>query len=582
MKQRKRSGKKMLIRLFIVMAAVTFLCFAVCGAYSLANTQRELAYCNESALDVFCTALEYTARDLESFNQNIFTSGVAFDLLGVQENVPVEQLLLTEMNMRQLSRNRTTANTGIYLFQEKGKFNAYTFGGAFLGGFVLGNRITSDIRDYWMRQEPEAFQRWTLYEVDGRVLLMYASRRNDLFSCVMIDLNAYTETYGASSPDTSIEYVFFDEEAILTNAAAVEDTGLTLTDLISDDGTVSHLHRSMILHTRTLTDFGIRLGSMISFSGMWASLRIYVIMLGTALLLLGAIFLFIYRYTRRMLIYPMDEISEASRRIAAGATDIEPKEEPVQELSEIHDALRNLVEQKVTLEQHRVSEAQEKEHALLQYYQLQTRSHFFLNCLKSIFNMVSRGERETTLRIITLFSNHLRYVFRDSLSLVPVRAELNEVEDYFHIIELERSDHILLVKNIDPHLMDYPIPPRVIQTFLENFNKHNAQSNRILRFSIQIDRVTMEDRDYVRLRLSDNGVGYDKEALKSMGTGTEMFPQFHVGIQNLCRRMDILYHGQHQTAFYNNPSGGACSVICLPFEDGHEAGPPAKPEAKGA
>ena len=98
MKPRVRSGKTVLIRLFCVLAAVTLGCFVICGAYSLANTQRELAYCNEAALDVFCTALEYTSDDLESFNENLLTSGVAFDLLGVQENVPAEQLLLSELN----------------------------------------------------------------------------------------------------------------------------------------------------------------------------------------------------------------------------------------------------------------------------------------------------------------------------------------------------------------------------------------------------------------------------------------------------------------------------------------------------
>lgn len=566
MKPRVRSGKKVLIRLFCIIMAVTLGCFVICGIYSLSNAQRELAYCNEAALDVFCTALEYAAEDLENFNENLFASGVAFDLLGVQENVPAEQLLLSELNLRQLSRNRTTNSTGIYLFQKEGRYNAYTFGSAFLGGFSRDVKTMARIRAYWLAQAPEAFQRWTLYEENGQELLLYVSRRNDLFSCVMIDLNAYTQSYQPSEDKTSIEYTFFNEKGILTNAEAVARAGLQWEDLRAEAGPMRHLHRSVILHTRPLPAFGISLGSIISYSGVWASFRIYSAMLGAALLLMGGCFLFIYRYIRRMLIYPMDEISEASRRIAAGATDIEPREEPVQELSAIHDALRHLVEQKVTLEQHRVSEVQEKEHALLQYYQLQTRSHFFLNCLKSIFNMVSRGERETTLRIITLFSNHMRYVFRDGLSLVSVRAELAEVEDYFHIIELERTDHILLVKNVDPQLMDYPIPPLVIQTFLENFNKHNAQSSRILRFSIQIDRVTMEDGDFVRLRLSDNGVGYDKEALKSMGAGREVFPQYHVGIQNLCRRMDILYHGQHQVAFYNNPGGGACSVIYLPWE----------------
>ena len=391
-----------------------------------------------------------------------------------------------------------------------------------MGDAFLGEQPRRDISDvmtriraFWEGQDASALGRWTVYTDAGEVLLANAMRRNDLFICVMIDLNAYTRAYSNPSEDSaSIEYVFFDWDRILTNLDAVERTGLTREDLALVIGTGSRGGtRSVLLHARPMGRLGVGLCSMITLSGIWVSLRVYIILLVLALLLITAIFVFIYHFMNRMLIYPMDEISEASRRIAAGATDIGPEEEPIQELSAIHEALRGLVEQKVSLERENISEAYQKEHALLQYYQLQTRSHFFLNCLKSIFNMASRGERETTLRIITLFSNHLRYVFQDSLSRVPVRAEMAEVEDYFHIIELERSDHILLVKNIDPLLMDYPIPPLVVQTFLENFNKHNAQSSRILRFSVQIDRVTMEDRDYVRLRLSDNGVGYDKEAL---------------------------------------------------------------------
>ena len=294
MKPRVRSGKKVLIRLFCILVAVTLGCFVICGAYALSNTQRELAYCNEAALDVFCTALEYTAGDLEAFNQSLFTSGVAFDLLGVQENVPAEQLLLSELNLRQLSRNRTTASTGIYLFQEKGPYNAYTFGGAFMGGFARNIGIMASIRTYWLNQEPEAFQRWTLYEENEQELLLYASRRTDLFSCVMIDLNAYTQSYRTSA-DASIEYAFFDEGGILTNAQAVAEAGLSLEDLRADDRPVLHLRRSVILHTRDLPHFGISLGSMVSISGVWASVRIYIVMLGAALLLLGGSFLFIYR-----------------------------------------------------------------------------------------------------------------------------------------------------------------------------------------------------------------------------------------------------------------------------------------------
>jgi LytS/YehU family sensor histidine kinase len=174
---------------------------------------------------------------------------------------------------------------------------------------------------------------------------------------------------------------------------------------------------------------------------------------------------------------------------------------------------------------------------------------------------------EKTLQIITLFSNHMRYVFHDSLSLVTVRAELDEVNDYFRIIQSERSDAIVLNQNVDQELLDFKIPPLTIQTFLENFNKFNAPSSKILRFSIRIDKVEMDDRFYVRLRLSDNGVGYSEEALTKIQVPDKVFERYHIGTQNLCRRLDLLYKDKYQIAFFNNPGGGASSVIYLPLED---------------
>ena len=44
---------------------------------------------------------------------------------------------------------------------------------------------------------------------------------------------------------------------------------------------------------------------------------------------------------------------------------------------EIQTALARLVEQKVSLAKENLLWQSQREHALLQYYQLQTRSHFF-------------------------------------------------------------------------------------------------------------------------------------------------------------------------------------------------------------
>ena len=553
------------------MIAATLLCFGVCGGYSMLSVQRELSYCNDAALDMFCTGLQYTVEDLENFNRSIYSSESVFSLLSTQSiSGSVEQRMMAEWNLRELCRSRTTASTGIYIFQSgENGFRFYHFGDDFLGSVITPEttRLTAHIRDYWETQEPPAFQRWTLLREGDTALLMNVVRRNDLYACSMIDLNAYTRNYQAEDTASGIRYVFFNDDDVLTNVDYMAEEKLRLEDLrqagSGDRGGLAH---SLILQTRWLDALEVGLCGMISVEGIWASLRLYAVLLFATLLIISGIFTAIYLLMRRMLIYPLDQISEASRQIAAGATEIDPQPESIQELDAIQRALRGLVEQKVSLERESISQVYQKEHAMLQYYQLQTRSHFFLNCLKSIYNMASRGELEKTLRVITLFSNHLRFVFHDGLSLIPVRAELSEVDDYFHIIELERSDHILLTREIDSALMDYPVPPLVIQTFLENFNKHNAQGERILRFVIHIDRVDMEDLSYVRIRLSDNGVGYDKDALKDIGRRDELFSQYHVGVQNLLRRLDILYQGRHQIAFYNNPGGGASSVIYLPLD----------------
>ena len=576
MKVRRQSGKKLLIRLFCVMIAVTLVCFIVCAVYSFASVRQEMSYCNEAALDVFCQELEYVANDLQSFTGLLYENGSPFGLLG-NRMVSAQQQMNVENNLRLLCRSRTTANTGIYIFRTDGDFSYYCFGDSFLGGFVSAENthVMADVRTFW-EENGNRDQSWTPLPSEDTALLMYTARRGDMCVCVMIDLDAYTRGHQPLVTGSGIAYAFFDGDKVLTSRELVSSLGLDAATLAQANGS-ENLTRNgySMLHTNHIANLGIGLCGIFSMTGMWANLRLYSLLLLGAILLLGGIFWAIYALMKRMLIYPLDRISAASRRLASGDNVLESQPETIAELNEIQEALGGLVEQKVSLERESLNQAYQKEHALLQYYQLQTRSHFFLNCLKSIYNMASQGELEKTLRVITLFSNHIRYVFHDSLSLMPVHAELAEVEDYFHIIELERSDHILLAQDVDPELLDFPVPPLVIQTFLENFNKHNAMSDRILRFAIRIDRVNMDGQRYVRLRLSDNGVGYDRETLRSMGGGEELFSQYHVGIQNLCRRMDILYQKQAKIAFYNNPGGGASSVIYLPCGE-------AVPEDEGA
>lgn len=577
--KRQKSVKTLLISIFCILLAVTVLCLTVSGGYTLYTSGQELMRYNRAALDIYLNNLIHTMDDLQKFNEDIFASSLEFMALSLEDNsMTTAQRMQFELNLRRLIKNRTGEISGITLFSANQEKSYYYFGEDFLGGMVTPGTIQKmkDVRDLWTSDNAPAMQRWESYSDGDSTLLMHTFKRKNLYICAMVDVNAFARQYSEESQVSAIEFALVTRERILTNASSAQARGVLLEDMLAATEKPLYDRHTNILQTRFDEITGVGLCGMISLYGMWAHLRVTVIVLTVSLLVICMLFIVMYQILKRMLVYPLDQITGASRQIAEGASSIQSQPESIEEFAEIQTALEQLVEQKVSLAQENLNQTHQKEHALLQYYQLQTRSHFFLNCLKSIHSLTMKGDQEKTMKIIRLFSNHLRYVYHDSLSWVTIQAELDEVQDYFGIIELERSNHILLNQNVDPELLTFQVPPLIIQTFLENFNKHNAQDSQILRFCIHIDKVNLEDREYVRIRMTDNGVGYSEDALQGLQSMDGVFEQHHVGIQNLCRRMDILYCKQYKKAFLNSPSGGALSIFYLPvlladtLENGNE------------
>lgn len=567
---KRYSGKRVMLQMFAAMVAVTLACLLVCGGYALYSTQQELVFCNDAAMDVYFSGMLHTLEDLEQFCNNIYYQDSGFHVLALDpEVVTEEQALLAWYNVRLMVRSRITSNTGIMVFDDRAEEKYYSLGDNFLGGLLKKQtiQVMDQIRSFWNGQTNPEMIGWRVMVTDTpdkSVILMQARRFRNIYICAMVDVTAYSDAF-ENNGRSSITYSFLTSEQILTNEAYAQSHNISLAQMLDANDDQLHVNGfSYILQTRFDEKSGLGLCGMISTDSMWGDWWIFVGLLMLAFLVVCVTFFWIYFYAKKILIYPLNKIREVSQQIAEGAVTIQKVPENIEEIAEIQDALEILVDQKVVLETEKMRQESQKEHAMLQYYQLQTRSHFLLNCLKSLYHLTMRGDQEKTLRIITRFSNHIRYIFHDSLTFVPIRAELAEVDDYFEIIGLERTDPILLNKSVDPQLMDYPIPPLLIQTFVENFQKHNPQSDKILHFTIRIDQVELEDRGYVRIRLTDNGIGYSEEALQQLQQMDGVFAQFHVGIQNLCRRIEILYKNQHKTAFYNLPNGGTCSVFYLP------------------
>ena len=568
--KRVRSAKKSLIKYFLILLLITLLCLVSYGLYSVWMYEQQLIFSNQAALDVYSNSLIYELQDLTSFNQSIYSSDTDFRLLANKaDTLTDDQKILPQYNLRKLMNNRVPNAGAIFLFNKSRSEFFYCFGPNFMGGIFKPQMMQymSQICEAWLEGNQTDMMRWTAFSDEDTVLMMNAYRLNDLYICSILDLNAFIgeHTEGVDS----IKYAFFTQDQILTNTDYATEQGITL-EMIqqADANLVKNLSIGNIIQSDYYPAFGIGLSGIMSLQGIWSYSRISVILFTIVSIVVIGLFLVIYAFISRILIFPLDQITNASRQLSGASEVVKTDQENLLEFSTIRDALDRLVEQKVQLEQDNRNKTQETEHALLQYYQLQTRSHFFLNCLKSLYHMSERGEIEKIRLMILAFSNHLRYVFHDNLLLVTLKSELDEAQDYYQIIQMDRAHPLLLDLEVDQTLLDCRVPPLVVQTFLENSYKYNTNSKKFLRFSVQIDRIEIDERPYLRLRLSDNGAGYSNEVLKKLSEPDEQFEQYHIGISNLKRRMALIYQNDFQVAFFNAPNGGACSLIYLPLQTG--------------
>ena len=524
---------------------------------------------NQASLDVYFNNLIYILEDLTLYNQYLYSDNIDFMILSSRaDNISDPEKVVREYNLRNSIQNRVPDTGAIFVFNKTKSVYFYWYGSNFLGGDVTKENIDlmKRIGDHLMAANQSELMHWMVYPDDENVLLMNTYRLRDMYVCSILDLDGFIRTH-TSSTETS-EYAFFTKDRILTNLEYTTNEGITLDRIINvDDNLFKNLFAGNIIRSDYYGAFGIGLAGIMSMEEVWGYLRVSVILVLVAIIIISALFFVIYSFISRLLIYPLNQITNASSKLAgsdAEETGLQDQDDLI-EFSTIRVALNRLVAQKVNLEQENISKTRDKEHALLQYYQLQTRSHFFLNCLKSLYNMSEQGEMEKMKVMILAFSNHLRYIFHDNLLLVTIRSELAEAQDYYQIIQMDRANPFLLNLEVDESLLDYKVPPLVVQTFLENSYKYNSGNKKFLRFHVQIDQIEMEKKPYIRLRLSDNGIGYGKDVLKKLSETDEQFEQYHIGISNLRRRMTLIYQDDYQMAFFNGVGGGAHSLIYLPM-----------------
>src|SRR5215831_11090319 len=161
----------------------------------------------------------------------------------------------------------------------------------------------------------------------------------------------------------------------------------------------------------------------------------------------------------------------------------------------------------------------------------QINPHFLFNTLNTVSALI-RLDPDTARGVVLKLSNILRRILRKHETFVPLKEELQFIDDYLDI-EVARfgKDNLEIVKEIDAETLQAFVPSMLLQPMVENCLKHGLapkiEGGRI--------RLHAEQRGgRLKIEIEDNGVGISEERM----------PHVYVegiGLSNVRERLRVLY-----------------------------------------
>lgn len=559
------SIRKIFIRYFLFLLLFTSGGLLLYSTVLITGHFAQTSSSAEMILKFYKDSLDNELQKCVLFEQNLCYTDPSFQMLTLSNLSDADKVVYLS-NVKWSLDRQISPYEGIFIFTEDTKISSLATGDTFNKGIPYIPFFVEQLRSYWLGTHHADFRQWIVFHGADYSVLMRAVKIKDIYVCTVINLDQIDFVKYSDEDRINVQFGFFNQDRILSGTNHVAEVGLNLDALIDPPRRMQF--RNYYLLTAPVANTQIQMFTILQTDYIW-SITASLITAFVALSVITCIVtVFVFRSLNKILLYPVEQTASAMKHLEDGTPSefLEKSQSNITEYQDINNALAELMEQKVTLVIEKEHEAFEKDHAKLQYYQLQTRSHFMANCLKSLYGMLADREYEKMEMMIIAFSNHLRYIFNDTLTLVPLSAEMKEVNDYYQIVLLDRTSPFILNTSIAPDLTDCQVPPLIIQTFLENTVKYNRQSDNLLIFDIQITRTERNGIPVMRILLSDNGTGYDAKTLERLNSSeNDLFATKHVGISNLKHRIALLYRENYQFAFYNKSAGGACGLFYLPL-----------------
>ena len=406
---------------------------------------------------------------------------------------------------------------------------------------------------------------WYTDTIAGKNFLIRVLGLNDAFSVCMIDFDRIASP--SQSGNFSFEpgyLIYYSEFGVpLNNENFLKETGLSLQP--DDDSVIKKGNSGNYFVVSQPMKYGnLSMLYITPYRGsiyhMDAAQQIALFSSILALLIIPVI----YYIAARFYFTPLGTAIDTMKKIRSGNLDLKLSQNVfIREFKDFNWTFNSMMDEIKVLKIHTYEHLLDKQKAELQYMQLQLKPHFYLNCLKTLYGMIQRLKNEKAQQMILRISDYIRYTFRDNSTLISLDMELNQVKNYYDILQSSTAKTAKLIISIPDELKKTLVPLLCIQTFVENSFKYAIVPEQELMIQISIHVLTTEDGHYLNINIQDNGPGFSEEFLKLFNCPADRThtSDQHIGIYNLRQRLELLYGNQAGLICMNNPMGALAEIL---------------------
>ena len=291
----------------------------------------------------------------------------------------------------------------------------------------------------------------------------------------------------------------------------------------------------------------------------WLSRAACAVALMVLPLLIVVIVLFRHHVSR-----PMEVLAEANRLVQSGQRGYQiEKRPPNSEFQKLYSHFNAMSAEMKSQFERSYQEQQAAQRAQIKALQSQINPHFLNNTLE-IINWEARiAENDRVSAMIEALSTMLNAALsRDGRTQIALKEELGYVEAYLYIIRERLGEGFHVHQQIDSSLLEQMIPRLILQPIVENAVEHDITTRRggslwvrayrreeWIFLEVEHDgRMTQEDRQNIRLLLSDGADGGSR-----------------VGLRNVHQRLKLIYGSDGRLTMEETPAGTILARICFPM-----------------